>query len=139
MFKMSYQRIASLIIVALIAFFMVKTPFADQYISKLKSDALEVSLSKDPLFIEIEQRAKEFEVPAQDAKIDRVWKKMPGYNGLKVDVQASYEKMKEVGEFKEDLLVFEQTSPKLHLKNLPPSPIYRGHPEKPMVAFTVNV
>lgn len=29
--------------------------------------------------------------------------------------------------------------PEVHLNDLPPSPIYRGHPEKPMVSFIINV
>ena len=139
MFKFSFQRIVSLLIVAVIAFFMVKTPFVDEYISMLKTEAIETSLTKDPLYYEIEERRMDYEVPAQDAKIDKVWKKMPGYNGLVVDLEASYKNMKEAGEFRENLLVFKQISPKIHLADLPPSPIYRGHPDKPMVALTVNV
>lgn len=39
-------------------------------------------------------------------------------------------KMKEANEWDEDLLVFNETSPDILLTDLPPSPIYRGHPDK---------
>ncbi len=89
--------------------------------------------------MEIQTKAKRYEIPPQDAVIDRVWKAIPGYNGLKVNVEASYQNMKKDGTFDKRKLVYEQISPKVHLKDLPPEAIYRGHPEKPMVTFLVNV
>ena len=47
--------------------------------------------------------------------------------------------MKKAGKFDEKKLVFKQVKPMIHLKYLPPAPIYNGHDEKPMVSFTVNV
>jgi len=137
--RYTYQRISMFIMMGIFAFFIVQNPYSDQYVGNLKQEAIEASSAKDSLLSEIEQKASEYDIQPSNAKIDKVWKKMPGYNGLKINVQASYEKMKEKGTFDEDLLVFEQTSPKIHLKDLPPSPIYRGHPDKPMVAFTINV
>lgn len=137
--KFSFLRIALFIVIPIFSFFIVQNPFTDKYVEKLKSDAVLVSASKDSLLVEIEQKASEFEIPAQDAKIDKVWKKMPGYNGLKVDIKASFENMKDDGVFIEDEIVFEQVQPKVHLKDLPPAPIFRGHPDKPMIALTINV
>ncbi|MCU9612057.1 polysaccharide deacetylase family protein [Caldibacillus lycopersici] len=137
--KYSYQRISTLLMIALFAFLLVENPFSDAYVGKLKSDAMEVSSSKDSLYVEIEQKAKDYEKAASDAKIDKVWKKMPGYNGLQVDIDASYEKMKETGVFDEELFVYKQIPPKVHLEDLEAAPIYRGHPEKPMVSLTINV
>ncbi|MBB3906118.1 putative sporulation protein (polysaccharide deacetylase family) [Anoxybacillus rupiensis] len=94
---------------------------------------------RDKLYMEIQTKAKRYEIPPQDAVIDRVWKAIPGYNGLKVNVEASYQNMKKDGTFDKRKLVYEQISPKVHLKDLPPEAIYRGHPEKPMVTFLVNV
>ena len=53
-----------------------------------------VSESKIIHYIKIEKNATTYEIPPQDAKIDRVWKAMPGYNGIKVDIDASYKNMK---------------------------------------------
>ena len=47
--------------------------------------------------------------------------------------------MKPAGKFDEKKLVYKQVRPKVHLSDLPQEPIYRGHDEKPMVSFTVNV
>ncbi|KXH81944.1 polysaccharide deacetylase family protein [Sporosarcina sp. HYO08] len=74
-----------------------------------------------------------------DAKIDRVWKAIPGYNGLVVDTDASYKKMKKTGRFDPKKVVLKEIPPSVHLDDLEPSPIYRGNPEKPMIALLINV
>ena len=82
---------------------------------------------------------KDYEKPAQDAQIHTVWKATPGYNGLTIDIDESYKKMKKIGKFDEKQIVFKQVKPKVHLSDLPPAPIYRGHPDKTMVSFLINV
>ncbi|WP_237262382.1 polysaccharide deacetylase family protein [Sporosarcina ureae] len=74
-----------------------------------------------------------------DAKVDRVWKAIPGYNGLEVDLEASYKKMKAAGKFDESKVVYKETTPSVHLKDLDPHPIFKGNPDKPMVSFLINV
>lgn len=93
----------------------------------------------DPLLEEIRKKVHEYEEAPTDACIDRVWKKTPGRNGLKVLVNESYQKMKKHGKFDPTLIVFEEIPPKVTLKDLPAAPIYRGHPEKRMVSFLINV
>ncbi|WP_082003369.1 polysaccharide deacetylase family protein [Sporosarcina sp. ZBG7A] len=87
----------------------------------------------------IQSYAKEYEIKPIDAKIDRVWKAIPGYNGLTVDIEKSYQKMLDNNNFNTEHLVFKEVSPKVHLEDLPPSPIYKGNPEKPLVALLINV
>ncbi|WP_044894051.1 polysaccharide deacetylase family protein [Bacillus alveayuensis] len=116
-----------------------QNPWIDGYVHHLQHASIEAAKQKDKLYLEIEKKAKKYEIPAQDAKIDKVWKAIPGYNGLKVDVDASYKNMKKLGTFNEQMLVYKQIPPKVHLADLPPEAIYRGHPEKPMVAFLINV
>lgn len=94
---------------------------------------------EDPLYDEIVANSKAFYIAPQDAYIDRVWKKTPGRNGVQVQVEKSYEKMKKGNEFNESLLVYEQILPKISLQDLPPAPIFRGHPEKEMIALMINV
>ena len=55
------------------------------------------SETNDSLYNEIAMKADEYNVPAIDAKIDPIWKAIPGYNGIEVDVEASYKKMKKDG------------------------------------------
>ncbi|MDC3416353.1 polysaccharide deacetylase family protein [Aquibacillus salsiterrae] len=94
---------------------------------------------QDELLREIQAKRKQYEEDPEDAKIDKVWKKMPGRNGLQVNVEKSYQNMKEAGKFNKDLLVYDQIEPEVTLKDLPPSPIYRGHPKKKMVSLNINV
>jgi probable sporulation protein (polysaccharide deacetylase family) len=109
------------------------------YVKFINNHSLPAAKQTNTLYQEISKQAPKYEIKPSDATIDKVWKKMPGYNGLKVDLAASYQKMKRAGKFNEQDLVFKQIQPKVHLKDLPPSPIYRGHPEKPMVSFIINV
>lgn len=95
--------------------------------------------TNDALKEEIKAKAVSFREAPQDAYIDRVWKKTPGRNGLEVDIEKSYEKMKKDNVFNDRLLVYKEIPPAVSLEDLPPAPIYRGHPEKEMVAFLINV
>ncbi|MFC2950065.1 polysaccharide deacetylase family protein [Virgibacillus sediminis] len=123
------------IIIVALAFDIDQNPF--------KAPGLHISSTmvnaEDPLYKEIQAKSKEFAEEPQNAYIDQVWHKTPGRNGLKVDVEKSYQKMKEKGSFDESLLEYKQVPPEIQLKDLPASPIYRGHPEKEMVALLINV
>lgn len=123
----------------LLALLIVNNSFTDDYFVKLKGDAWPVSKIVDPLYEEIKAKASEYESPPKNAVVDKVWHAIPGYNGLKVDVEASYKRMAEKGQFRPELLVYKEISPAVHLDDLPPSPIYRGNPDKPMVTFIINV
>lgn len=96
-------------------------------------------IHKDDLYRKIQTYSEQHEIKPIDAKIDRVWKAIPGYNGLRVNIKASYKKMKKNGEFDKDKLVYKEIRPNIHLEDLEPEPIYRGNPQKPMVAFLINV
>ncbi|MGG0718784.1 polysaccharide deacetylase family protein [Robertmurraya massiliosenegalensis] len=133
------KKLVFIAMIVLLGTLIVNNSFTDQYLVKLKGDSTFVSKKVDPLYDEIRSKAKEYEVAPIDAKIDPVWKAIPGINGLKVDVDASFEKMKNDGIFKKEKLVFAQVEPKVHLKDLAPNPIYKGNPEKPMVSFIINV
>lgn len=93
----------------------------------------------DSLYNEIQDKSETFSVEAENAYIDQVWKKTPGRNGLKVNVDESYKKMKPEGAFDESLLVYDQVPPEVTFNELPAAPVYRGHPEKEMVSLLINV
>ncbi|WP_332630633.1 polysaccharide deacetylase family protein [Halalkalibacter flavus] len=126
-------------IIVILSVGAVQNPFSMNYISELKQDSQMVLKQQDSLYEEIVARSDSYTEPAIDARVDRVWKAVPGYNGLEVDVEASYDKMKKLNEFDENRLVFKETSPNVHLDDLPPSPIYKGNENKPVVTFLVNV
>lgn len=98
-----------------------------------------VSKPNDLLYKEIKAKAKQYEEEPENAYIDDVWKKTPGRNGLKVNLNESYKKMLKTGEFNESYLVFEEVPPKKSLEDIGASPIYRGHPKKNMVSLLINV
>lgn len=118
---------------------MVNNPFSHTYVTGLKTGTLAVAGNENSLLSEIEMKANEYEIEASNARKDPVWKVIPGYNGLKVDVKKSFSKMEKEGKFDPEKLVFKQVPPEIHLGDLPPMAIYKGHPEKPMVSFIINV
>lgn len=91
----------------------------------------------DPLYQEILKKAKEKEEAPIEPRIDRVWKLIPGYNGIRVHIEKTYEaSRKKEGEI---TWVTEEIKPVKNLWDFPPTPIYRGNPKKQMVAFMINV
>ena len=133
------KKLSMIAFLLLTAWVSVNNPLVDTYVTTLKGNGLTVGKQEDPLYQSIVENASTYEIPPSNAKIDRVWKAIPGYNGLSVDINASYKNMKKFGIFNEKKLVYKQTEPSVHLKDLPASPIYRGHPDKPMVSFIINV
>ena len=139
---MSIKWMRYVVIGALIGFtwLMVQSPVIDTYVLQLKENrAISVAKNSDLLMKEIEEKAKKYEVAPKDAMIDPVWKSVPGYNGLKVDITSSYKAMKDDGVFEEKKLIYKQIPPKIHLSQLKAAPIYRAHPDKPVASFLINV
>lgn len=132
-------RIGIIVLFLIGALITVNDTAVSTYVDFIKKQSLPAAKQTSSLYQEISKEAPKYEIKPSDATIDRVWKKIPGYNGLKVDIAGSYQKMKKTGKFTEKGLVYKQIIPKVHLKDLPPSPIYRGHPDKPMVSFIINV
>lgn len=87
----------------------------------------------------IQSFAHDKKIEPIDAIVDRVWKAIPGYNGQEIDVKKSYSNMATEEKFDENLLAYREIPPEVHLEDLPPSPIYKGNPEKPMVTLLINV
>ena len=105
-----------------------------------KDDILtSIEVVNKELYKEIQDYGKENDIEPIDAKVDRVWKAIPGYNGKVVNVKSSYEKMLAEGKFDEGKIIYNEVAPNVHLEDLEPKPIYRGNPQKPMVAPLINV
>ncbi|MFJ5761841.1 polysaccharide deacetylase family protein [Neobacillus sp. NPDC093182] len=133
------KKLSLIACILIIAWFSVNNPLVNTYVASLKGNVVTVGKQENPLYQSIVKNASTYEIPPSNAKIDEVWKAIPGYNGLTVDIEASYKNMKKSGTFDEKKLVYKQTKPSVHLEDLSPSPIYRGHPDKPMVSFLINV
>lgn len=93
---------------------------------------------EDELKKQIALKAEELRVEPIDAKVDRVWKAIPGYNGLEVDIEATYKKAISSPKV-EASYVMKEIPPKVSLDDLGAHPIYRGNPEKKMASFMINV
>lgn len=129
-----YVNVLVFILILFAAFRLDYNPFIDGAVPV-------TNLKKDELYLEIEQKAAtgEYKEAPQNAYIDRVYKKTPGRNGRDINVEKSYQRMKKAGVFQEELLIFDQIRPEIDLIDLESAPIYRGHPEKQMVSFMINV
>jgi peptidoglycan-N-acetylglucosamine deacetylase len=136
---MNHKVLIGITVCVVAVIFTVSNPVTSQYVSNLKEKAVLVAAKPEKLQSIIEKEAKKYDVSPIDAKNDPVWKGTPGYNGLKVNSKNSYEKMKDKGVFDSERIVYDQVSPEVHLSDLPPLPIYRGNPEKPMASFIINV
>lgn len=136
--QMGRKYLIALPVIAILTLAAVQNPLTDQYVAHLKGQSVTTTSNKSNLMQQIEEKASGGIKP-QDALIDPVWKATPGYNGIDLDIEASYKQMKKTGTFDDDKLVWKQLKPSKHLEDLPPSPVYRGNPEKPMAAFIINV
>lgn len=136
---MRYRKYVNLFVFLFIVMMAFGTDYNPFNIETMLPSFPAADVKEDELYKEIKEKSASYEEEPQDAYIDRVWKKTSGRNGRKVNIEASYAKMKDSGSFDESKLVFETVSPKVHMEDLPASPIYRGHPEKNMVALMINV
>jgi probable sporulation protein (polysaccharide deacetylase family) len=139
-------------LLVIIAWEFVKISGADVYIQQIKhginqafvfssdSSAAQFSTSNDQAWLEkITMEAQKRKVAAIDAKVDRVWKAIPGYNGLEVDIQQTFELNKHANLDQPIHFVYKEIKPKIELQELGAYPIYKGNPHKPMVSLLINV
>ena len=136
--QMGRKYLIALPVIAILTLAALQNPWTNQYVAHLKGQSVTTTSNMSNLMQQIEEKASGGIKP-QDAMIDPVWKATPGYNGIDLDIDASYKQMKKTGTFDDDKLVWKQLKPSKHLEDLPPSPVYRGNPEKPMAAFIINV
>ncbi len=90
---------------------------------------------------EIQSYANKHNQPPIEPRVDKIWKLIPGYNGLIIDVEATLKQMEQgKSKNKEEIsYIWKEVEPKQTLSQFGAYPIYRGNPEKPMVSFLVNV
>lgn len=91
------------------------------------------------LYETIVAEAQRRRVAPVDARIDPVWKAIPGLNGLEVDVNQSFHKAVLLPEGANLPLVYREIPPQVTLEDLGPQPIYKGNPLKPSVSLMINV
>lgn len=88
------------------------TVFSFYYTNKL----IEFSKSKDPIMIEIMKNKDDYNKLSIDALINNNYI-IPGSEGLEVDIDKSYNKMKKLGKYNENLYVYNIVKPTISIKD----------------------
>lgn len=143
------QRARKLILLVVagcfVSWIVMQTPALTQYVETVKNRhkaivTVSTHLSEDmTLKQRIKKAAETYSKLPVEPRIDEVWKAIPGYNGLVVDIERTLKLAKQRGDEAPLRLVFREVSPKNDLEDLSPNPIYRGNPQKPAVALMINV
>lgn len=100
---------------------------------------IESDKSEQELLARIKQEADTKRIAPIDAKLDRVWKAIPGYNGIEVDIDKTFQLSKGLAANEPIRFVYREVPPSIGLEDLGPQPIYKGNPQKPMVSLMINV
>ena len=124
-----------------------QTGVVGEYIHEAKQQPAVVSawgptlkdVQQDPLYKQILEKREQTRIQPVDAVLDRVWKAIPGYNGLEIDAEETYKQAKSAGVSSPITYVYRQIPPKVKLEDLGAEPIYKGNPNKPMVGLMINV
>jgi probable sporulation protein (polysaccharide deacetylase family) len=118
-----------------------------QYLASLKYGGAKAASAAYTYSIEDRQRlltiiseeAEKRKITPEDARIDRVWKAIPGYNGVEVDIEKTLDAALLASTANAIPYVFKEVEPKIKLNDLGPHPIYRGNSNKKMISFMINV
>ncbi|MFA5602862.1 MAG: polysaccharide deacetylase family protein [Bacilli bacterium] len=93
---------------------------------------------KDPIMIKIEEVKTNYSVEATNALKINNDSIIPGYNGVEVDINKSYSRMKKIDKFNETMLVFNETVPSISSMNSKKY-IVGGNPRKNMISLVFKV
>lgn len=96
--------------------------------------AVEIVQNVDPIMKQIKSTEAKYEVKARNAQIIGN-KIIPGINGLEIDYQTSYSKMKKYGAYNEALTTFKETNPKISVENFYDKYLTRGNTKEKSVAI----
>ncbi len=117
---------------------MFESPAVTAYLESIKKNDQNV-IAREDLLTHIKEEAKRRYEPPIDARVDRVWKAIPGYNGRAVDIEATYQAAKKRGANKSIPWIYKEVPAKVSLGELGPHPVYRGNEKKPMAGLMINV
>ncbi|HEY0827338.1 MAG TPA: polysaccharide deacetylase family protein [Bacilli bacterium] len=95
--------------------------------------------TNNELLLRIQELADKVKNAPVNARLDPVWKAIPGYNGQEVDIEKTYKIAKNLKRGSKLSLVYQEIPPKVTLDQIGPYPIYKGNANKPMVSLMINV
>ncbi|XMB66387.1 polysaccharide deacetylase family protein [Mycoplasmatota bacterium zrk1] len=93
-------------------------------------------ISGSSLYNDIIEYADSFDYMPINARCDKVWYKVPGVDGLEVNVNESYNNM---DEFDLNKIIYNELKHEIDIYDLECGPIYRGHEESKSATLIINV
>lgn len=88
----------------------------------------------------IKAEAENLRIEPIDAKLDPVWKAIPGYNGREVDIESTYRIAKKLNGNADNIpFIYKEITPRVKLNDIGAHPIYKGNPNKKMASIMINV
>ncbi len=100
--------------------------------------AVDIVRRNDPIMKEIMSVKEEYEISPINAMLEDN-NIIPGANGKTVNMEESFQKMKQYGKFDENLLVFEEVKPSISVEEYYDRYIASGSPTKNSVALVFRV
>jgi len=101
--------------------------------------AVNVVKEQDPIMQQIIQSKDKYNTKPIDIELIDKYYIIPGYNGTKIAVDKSYNSMKRLGKFNENLLVYEEHFPKQTINEIYDKYIIKGNKVKNMISLVFKV
>ncbi|MFD0711323.1 polysaccharide deacetylase family protein [Paenibacillus sp. GCM10027626] len=146
---MDYKKLLAMAVVAvLLVSFIIYNEHMAAFRNEVKSGRVSLTSSSflsydtdsdSELLQRIRREAIKLRIAPIDARVDRIWRAIPGYNGLEADVEKTYIAARNLPAEAPIPWVYREVTPKVSLDDLGREPIYRGNPQKKMAALMINV
>lgn len=102
------------------------------------SRIVNISKNNDPIMLDIKAYSNSFSDTKEEALIiDKFI--IPGKNGYEVNINDSYSRMKKIGKFDKNLLVFQETTPTVSIKNYYDNYIISGNKNNNNVSIIIEL
>lgn len=137
-------RMEALILSICFIVLLVQLPTIEAYVTAVKEgndiSVISSDLKTDhPIVEQIKKEAPKHDIAPVDARIDPVWKAIPGLNGRKVDLEATIHRTLKQKDKNMIQWVYQEIPPQVQLKDLGQVPVYRGNEKKQAAGLMVNV
>ncbi|OEH85865.1 hypothetical protein BHU72_03550 [Desulfuribacillus stibiiarsenatis] len=136
-----------LIVVAIVAALQTSFNIKERCIRSIFGVSQGVTLEGVAIQHHLDHELKEFiDKAAKDkyhepinARVDNVWKGIPGLNGISVDVEKTIAKAMSAKRNEQIQIQYKQWEPEIQLKDLGAVPVYRGNSDKKAMSLMINV
>ncbi|MBA4602094.1 polysaccharide deacetylase family protein [Thermoactinomyces mirandus] len=135
-------RVIALISSVCFIVILVQLPTIEAYVASVKKhDVVPVFgySTEQRIVRQIRKEAPKHYIEPINARVDRIWKAIPGLNGREVNLNETIRRTLEQKDRKSIQWVYREIPPKIQLKDLGNEPVYRGNEKKPAAALMVNV